>query len=294
MKKIQNYLLVVTIGFLFIASSCVSPKGEQKTEASAETDTIITSEQLEYILPSPGEVLSIIHDLGLEFKMELINPLKTASEFALFRNQALNFGCYLTDFSYLLLFDRQPESIKYLYQIQEMSTLLGIEHYFDNNFFNSIISNLNEPDTLKELALDQSALFLNRMEQIGNKDLTLLITTGAMVEVIYLTVETIQDDYINDNTIEVITNLAIFYDTFLLHYSLSSPSNGSIQKITTDLQEIRNVFTSMSIKQTSNAIRKEGKLVISSEVKHNINDYNLSKLKILVKQVRSNIVNQKY
>jgi hypothetical protein len=295
MKKKFNYLLVVTLGFTFLLISCVSPKGQKvEDESSAEIDSTSSSKVLEYLIPSPTEVLAMIRDMGLEFNMELINPLKSPNEFMLFKNQALNFGCYLTDFSYLLLFEKHPESIKYLYHIQEMSMLLGIENHFNDKFFNSILSNLNQPDTVKELVLDQSAQFFKKMESVGNKDLALLVTTGAMIEVIYLSSKILKESQITDNTISALSNLAILFDSFYMHYSTSNPADKSLMALGNDLQEIRDIFTSMSIKQTSTTIRKDGKLLVSGKTQHEITDYNISKLKFMVDKVRSKIINQEY
>jgi hypothetical protein len=295
MKKSIKSFLAVTLGLAIIVISCVSPK-EQKVEdeTSTQIDSTISIMAMEYLIPSPSEVLGMIQDMGLDFNMKLVNPLRSPSEFMLFKNQALNLGCYLTDFSYLLLFDKHPESIKYLYHIQEMSVLLGIENHFNDDFFNSILSNLNQPDTVKELALDQSAQFLKKMESTGRKDLALLVTTGAMIEVIYLSSEILKENQITDNLVSTISNLAIVFDNFYLHYSSAITPDESMIKLTTDLQEIRNVFTSMSIQQTSSTIRKEGKIIVSTRSQNELSDYNISKLKAIISKVRSNIINQEY
>jgi hypothetical protein len=295
MKKNFNYLLVVALGLTFLLISCVSPKNQKVgDETSIEIDSTISSKALEYLIPSPSEVLGMIHDMGLEFNMDLIDPLKSPNEFMLFKNQALNFGCYLSDFSYLLLFDKHPESIKYLYHIQEMSVLLGIENHFNDEFFNGILSNLNQPDTIKELVLDQSAQFFKKMESVGNKDLALLVTTGAMIEVIYLSSEILKENQITDNIVSAVSNLAIIFDNFYLHYSSSITMDESMQNLTSDLQEIRNIFTSMSIQQTSSTIRNEGKVMVSTKSRNEVTDYKISKLKVMIRKVRSKIINQEY
>lgn len=293
MKRKLFILLCPTIVLVVLAFSCVSPKGEADSSSDSVRDTV-TAEQLEYILPSPSEILNMTRDLGMDFNFDLINPIKNPTDFSLFRNQALNFGVYITDFSYLLLFEKHPESIKYLYQIQEMANLLGVQEYFNDDFFNKILSSLNQPDTLKELTLDQTALFFNKMESIGNKDLVLYTTTGAVIEAIFLSTQIFNEKLVDDNTISAVSNIAIIFDSFFLHFSSAKPNDKSVDNLFNDLNEIRSIITSMSIKQTSNAIRKDGNLIISSGFKHDINDYNIGKLKVMVNKVRSKIVNQEY
>ena len=293
MKKYLAFTVLAGLTVTLLTYSCQSPNSENKIQTTSYEDSL-TSEQLEYLVPSPGEVLSIIQDLGLSFKMEAVSPLKNPAEFPLFRNQALNFGVYMTDFSYMLLFEKQPESIKYLYQIQDMSVLLGINDYFNDDFFNTILANLNQPDSLKKLALNQTALFFNKMESLGNNELSLLISTGAMVEVIYLSSDILNEKNITDNTLSAVSNLAILFDSFHLHYTTSAPKDNPNEPLTNDLNEIRSIFRSMSIRQTSNAIRKDGKLIISNETQSEITDFNINKLKVIISKVRTKIANQEY
>jgi hypothetical protein len=292
MKK--TLLLILTLT-LFALNSCI-PTGDKvkDLEGTEDSGNEITVKEIEYLLPSPGEVLDIVRDLGLNFDIGLVAPLIKPSDFILYRNQALNFGCYLTDFSYLLLFEKHSESLNYLTRIQEMAKLLGIEMYFDNDFFNGILSNLNRPDTLKSVAINQTALFFNRMESIGNKDLVLLITTGALVEVIFITSNILEEKHINDNTVRTMANLAVVFDAFYLHFLTSKPNDTALQTLSDDLQKIRNTFKSMTINNTSTVIKQNGKLEISSKIDHQITNEKVAVLKALIRQVRSKMVNQEY
>lgn len=276
-------------------NGCASPRGEAEDNSKAEIEAdSLNPQDLEFLLPSPAEFLSLIHEVGLDYKPNLISPLVNPSDYLLYRNQALNFGVYLTDFSYLLLFEKNTEAIRYLYHIQELSSLLNVENYFDDEFFNKIISNLSDHDTLRSISIEQSTLFFNRMEALGNKDLVLLITSGAMVEAMYLSSDEISEDKISEQTITAVIDLAYMFDSFFLHYTLNKTNEPTVLKLTKDLEELRGIFTSMAINQTSKAIRKNGELVFTSEVNHNVNEYNIKKMKIMVKSIRNSIVNQEY
>lgn len=293
MKKSLIYFAVAGIAIVLFNYGCQSPSQQNQEDNTGLTDSL-TSEQLEYLVPSPGEVFGMVEDLGLTFNMAIVSPLKNVSEFPLYRSQALNFGAYLTDFSYLLVFEKQSESIKYLYQIQDMSVLLGVTEFFDDEFFNSLLANLNHPDSLKGLALNQTALFFNKMERLGNNELALLVSTGAMIEAIYLSSQIINEASIDDNTISAISNLAILFDSFFLHYTATNSIDNQNVELTNDLTEIRNIFTSMTIVQTSNSIRKEGKIIISNETQSEISSKNIKTFKTMIGKVRDKIVNQEY
>jgi hypothetical protein len=286
--KFITVVLLISLCF-----SCISPSSNNSDKAETAKDSL-TIEQFYPLLPSGGEFISMIHNVGLDYKVDVINPLKSPYDFMLLRNQALNFGIYLTDLSYLLFFEKQEESILYLYQIQEMATLLGIQNHFDDIFFNNLIANLSNPDSIKAISIEQSTLFVKKMEALGNSQMVLLITTGSLIEAMNIAATVIDESRINDEVISRTIDLAYVFDSFYLQYSKSNSKDNTITHLTSDIQELRNIFTSMAIMQSSKAIRREGKLVLTSELHHDVNKFNVNKMKVMVNTIRTKIVNQVY
>jgi len=286
--------LLITIAFQILLLGCKSPRGEAESSDQLQADSLQYVQELEYLLPSPAEFFSVVQEVGLEFDNSIIRPIENTTNFQLYRNQALNFGLYLADFSYLLLFEKQSESIKYLYQIQEMAQLLNIENYFDDAFFNKLLTSLNEPDTIRAISIEQSASFFNRMDVIGNKDLVILITSGSIIETMYIALNVVDEKRITDRAITTIIDLAYIFDSFYLHYTITQPKGDEVAPLSEDLLELRKIFNSMAINQVSKAIRKDGNLVLTSEVTHEVNEYNVRKMKVMVNTIREKIVNQVY
>jgi hypothetical protein len=287
-------ILLIIIPFQILFVGCMSPRGDAESTKQVQADTLQYVQELEYLLPSPAEFFSVIQDVGLEFDQKIIRPIEDVSKFQLYRNQALNFGLYLTDFSYLLLFDKQSEAIKYLYQIQEMAQMLDIENYFDDEFFNRLLTNLNEPDTVRAISIEQSAAFFNRMDVVGNKDLVLLITSGSIVETMYIALNVINEKKITEQAISTIIDLAYIFDSFYLNYTITQSKVGGVAQLSEDLLELRKIFNSMAISQVSKAIRRDGNLVLTSEITHEVNEFNIRKMKVMVNTIREKIVNQVY
>lgn len=291
MKTLTKSLVIL---MLLVPFGCMSPKDGSNTEDKALNDSILNVQDIEYLIPSPSEVISIIRDQGLEYNPKITNPIQPTKEYTLYRSQALNFGVYLSDLSYFMIFEDQSNAIRYLYHIQELSVLLNVEEYFSDDFFNKLLSNLSNPDTLKAISLEQSSLFFSKMQSIGNKDLVLLITSGAMVETLYLSLNAMENKSIDDNITESVISLAMVYDSFHSYMSTSPFQDSNLNKLFTDLQEVRDIFTSMYIKQVSASIRKGNDVVLTSEVNHQINDFLVEKLKISVNRIRENIIKQRY
>ncbi len=291
MKTLTKSLVILT---LLIPFGCMSPKDGGNAENKALNDSLLNVQDIEYLIPSPSEVISVIRDQGLVYNSKIVSPIQPAKEYTLYRSQALNFGVYLSDLSYFMIFEDQSNAIRYLYHIQELSVILNIEEYFSDEFFNKLLSNLSNPDTLKAISLEQSSLFFSKMQSMGNKDLVLLITTGAMVETLYLSLNVMENKSIDDRITESVISLAMVYDNFYSYMSTSPFQDSNLNKLFTDLQEVRDIFTSMYIKQVSTSIRKENDVVLTSEVNHQINDFLVEKLKISVNRIRENIINQRY
>jgi hypothetical protein len=290
MKRIL--LVIIPLHILFVG--CTSPRGDADKTDQPQEDTLQYVQELEYLLPSPAEFFSVVQEVGLEYDQQIIRPIESITNFQLYRNQALNFGLYLSDFSYLLLFDKQSEAIKYLYQIQEMAMLLEIENYFDDEFFNKLLSKLNEPDSVRAIAIEQSAAFFNRMDMVGNQDLALLITSGSIIETMYIALNVVNEKKITDKTITTIVDLAYIFDSFYLNFTITQPKGDEITPLAEDLNELRKIFNSMAISQVSKAIRKDGNLVLTSEITHEVNEYNVKKMKLMVNTIRKKIVTQVY
>lgn len=290
MKRIL--LAIIPLHILFVG--CSSPRGDADKTNQPQEDTLQYVQELEYLLPSPAEFFSVVQEVGLEYDQQIIRPIESITNFQLYRNQALNFGLYLSDFSYLLLFDKQSEAIKYLYQIQEMAMLLEIENYFDDEFFNKLLSKLNEPDSVRAIAIEQSAAFFNRMDMVGNQDLALLITSGSIIETMYIALNVVNEKKITDKTITTIVDLAYIFDSFYLNFTITQPKGDEITPLAEDLNELRKIFNSMAISQVSKAIRKDGNLVLTSEITHEVNEYNVKKMKLMVNTIRKKIVTQVY
>jgi hypothetical protein len=290
MKK----LILIILAAQMVVFGCQSPRGDADAKGSAQTDEVFKSEQLDLLLPSPGEFFAIVDAIDLGYEPSIINPIIPPNNYTLYRSQGLNFGVYLADFSYLLLFDKQSEAIRYLHQIQELASLLGVEEYFDDEFFNKLLSNLSNPDTVRAFSIEQSSAFFNRMETVGNKDLVVLITSGSIIETMYIVLNTIDEAKVTDEVVNTVIDLAYLFDSFYLHFKLSKPNLQELDKLSADLQELRDVITSFSITQTSKAIRKDGMVHLSSDINHEVNGENLSKMKAIVQRVRENIVNQSY
>ena len=288
----MNWKLFFLLPMFALFIGCASPRGEVQAEGEG-SDSLLVDELIP-LLPSPGEFLAMVHDVGMDYQDGIISPIVDANNFVLYRNQALNFGVYLADFSYLLLFERQSESIKYLHQIQNMSKILGVESYFGDEFFNKLLANLENPDSLKQISLQQSTLFFNRMSDIGNKDLVFLITTGSMIEAMHIASKTIDDKNITEEVIKRTLDFAYVFDSFYFQFMLSRLDGTNITLLVDDIQELRSIFTSMSIAQSSKSIREGSKVVVKSEVTHDINEYNIKKMKILIQLMRGKIVDQKY
>jgi len=288
----MNWKLLLVLPLLALIIGCASPRGDLQ-EKGTESDSLIFDELIP-LLPSAGEFLDMVHDAGMVYQEGIINPVIDPNHFVLYRNQALNFGVYLTDFSYLLLFERQTESIRYLYHIQGIAKKLGVESYFDDEFFSKLLENLSHPDSVKKISLQQSTLFYNRMNAIGNRDLVFYMTSGSMIEGMFIASQALNHNKLTDNLIDRTIDLAKMFDSYYTYFIISKTNDASLEGFVNDIQKLKQIFSTMAITQSTKSVREQGNLVFKSQIDHNINTEIILSMKLKVESIRNKIVNQKY
>ncbi|MFL5753956.1 MAG: hypothetical protein ACJ76F_11155, partial [Bacteroidia bacterium] len=122
MKKIFITSLVaapLAAGLLFTSCGGDKTDGDDHLSDSTKVDTTIVNNDLmgnnemSYQVPSPGEMLSFIKDVGGKNNKNttFLNPPANAQNYADAKTKALNFGIYSCDLSYCSIFEVGTEAL---------------------------------------------------------------------------------------------------------------------------------------------------------------------------------------
>ncbi|HOW21390.1 MAG: hypothetical protein KBB29_03950 [Bacteroidales bacterium] len=225
-----------------------------KEDVSIDTlPTLIKYESSIFPIPSPWQVVGLVKNLSIPYNENLLNRYDRYQKYGKSFKQALNLGIYGADISYLCIYDRTQEAIKYLDAIRKLCDQLGLEQIFDQNFFDAVEQNINNKDSLARIitkAYSSSDLYLKTNER---SDIGALIVAGSWIESMYFLTQIAlgnsNRDIINrfgeqkhplDNLIELLTpyyykssdfselideliNVAYEYDGIIYSYKYKEP-----------------------------------------------------------------------
>ena len=175
--KQRTKLLIISVLILSF-TGCVNESQKKEKDSLAQKEDSLNRQQMEYLLPSPQELMSFVKDEGLGYKENMIYPLVDIENLNLFRNQALYFGIYFCDFYYLSVFEQNTQSLKYLTTLRQLSVKLGISHLFKDSFFKRMEANYANLDSLKEISIELSYEVFNSLDQTDNNMLFSIIGIG--------------------------------------------------------------------------------------------------------------------
>jgi len=292
----KSIIILVFAILLFV--SCSNRKGaEPKTDLreSEDPDTLsmlVKFDNSLFPLPSPFQAATLIKKKNIPFDENLVSSTENYENFNTAFKKALNLGVYGTDLSYLNVYDRTPEAINYLSVIKKLTDQLGISSSFDESFFSSIESNINNKDSLlvllsKTYRNTDSYLRINDRKNIGA-----LILAGGWIESVYILTKigknTNEREILNrigeqkhplDNLIEILTpyyykslefstiidgliDLAYEFDGIIYSYSYKEPKIDIDNKIIYINSESRVVMSEYHLETITKKIETIRKQII--------------------------------
>ncbi len=296
----KQKLSLILISILIIAiSGCKNDT--KKKEASIETQKSdsVNRQRIDYLLPSPQELMSFVKDEGLVYKENLVYNLEDIEKINLFRNQALYFGVYFCDFYYLSVFEKNTQSLKYLATLRQLSVKLGIDNLFKETFFKRMEANYANLDSLKEISIELSFDVFNSLEQTDNQMLFSIIGIGSIVESLYLTSTSITDFNKQASIVSSVYDIGEFYENFFSSFLVFCSDNPSLKPLLDDLTIIRELLhKNKDLQEKGIALKKVNSsgvnISLNEKKKGSIKEADFNELRDKVLSVRSKIVNQQY
>ena len=278
MKKIIS----VFIGLLFLSFliQCKRDSTDSKNATDFSVEKIIDNynikkgfENIYYLFPSPAQILSAIKEEGFMYKPELLNSSEKKEMYIKSNEQYLNLGVYIADLSYCALFERNNDAEKYLETIKQMGNKLDLSTKIFEEIITKLNNNLNEPDSILKITNEFFFSVINDLEENNRQIDVIIITTGAYIECLYLSVNNIEK-YSEDNII--IQKIAEQMYTFnnLFDYSKKYVSNDDLMKSLSYIEEINTIFKLLNKKEEKLKVKKDGDhhIVISGGEKLSFSD----------------------
>lgn len=202
-KKTKNRirLVIISVIIIVVASLFYFRKPSEKTtdEAKLVKDLVASSIQAEqeggnifhfnnilFSLPSPYQISLILHDSGISYNKELLNPSRKASDYVTNFSRAINFGVYGVDLGYINIYQQTQDAASYFAVLKILSLDLGINKILNQSTVNRIEENIDNRDSLMVIVSDtyrniDKFLKTNKREETGA-----LILAGGWIESVYI------------------------------------------------------------------------------------------------------------
>ena len=294
MKRHKKFLYFLTgIGIIIncISCTCVNEKNAVKENDNFTAIENKNFSNIQYLLPSPGEILERIQGAKIQFQPDFVNSIANKDKYIGSRAQSLNLGIYITDMAYSALSGRASETAKYLETIQSLSSEVGISISVFETLIERAKTNAGIMDSLVNISNEAFANMSEFLEAGSQENTLALISTGAYVECLYLSLKSVSN-YSDENPfLTLISEMKYPLDN-LYERAQTNPQDENIQTVVNYLDQIILIFNDLDSKSSKTVISKDenGDLLVLGGDSINLNGDDFISLKDKIIEIRSKII----
>lgn len=268
------------------------------TEAPQRVDTATVESTkkkgeptINFLLPSPDEILAEIIPNKVAYYPNLVNPKGNVPNYLDTRAQALNLGVYLTDFAYLNLNDKKNDALAYFKVIRELAQKVNIYGLFNESVYNRIQNNLTSKDSLSNISKEIYYKMLDILESAKRNNIYALAASGALIEALYISTMVVKKytDYqqVAQKIFEQKYVLNNFYE-----FASQFDDDKDVRSVLIEVNDLKRVLESSASKFTEKKVKndKKGHVTIGGGEDIIIDEATFKKFKENVIKTRNNII----
>lgn len=227
--------LGISLLLFLLIPACVSDKkakhNERELEQKLDDEFIdLESSAVNFKIPTPMEVFTYMKYNGAKYIQEAVNNPDNHKNYSTRKSKALNLGVYSADLAYCCIYEDYQNSITYFDVAKLLASELGLNQGYGNKMAERVNKNLNNIDSLTEIAASsyyEANLFL---EDQGMSNLLGYILIGGWVETLHLGVEAVKLEPLQSPNYERIAD-----QRFLLENLLAFLKTNSLETDASDL-----------------------------------------------------------
>ncbi len=290
-----SYILLPVLVFIFLFSGCNSCKNEkeetsEKPEATEAIRIKDTLNEVIYVLPSPNEILAEIFMDEVKINSSFVNPHTNAKNYLDTRSQAVNLGVYIADFAYLSYSSENTTELEYLKVIKKLSEDVNIYGLMENKTMERIQNNLTEKDSLNKISQELYYKISNNLENSDRENIFTLISTGAIVESLYLSVMLVDDFDDYKEIIEKMYEQKFVFDNFY-EYAQVYADDPYVKLIIDQLEVLKQTFDQLNKEEKEQkVVEEEGKMRFTGGSKFVVDNKNFDQFKTNIISIRNEII----
>lgn len=243
---------------LFALTQCKSDKKnaeQQVVENEEGIQGFENSEGVIYMLPSPDEIFSEIFLDEITLDPKFVNPYTYASNYIDIKSQAVNLGVYISDFAYLSAIENNTDELAYLKIIRELMDKVNLYGIVNEQFLDRINNNLMIKDSLNKISQELYYKMSDILENTDRNNILVLISTGAIVEALYLVTNNIDFNQ-SGEAIQKIFDQKFVFDNY---YEFASQFSDDVyvKTVLNELSVIKDMFDQFTYNESKISITKD-------------------------------------
>jgi len=248
-----------------------------------------------YALPTPIEMSILIKNLGISWNADLLNNPANASKYLTNNKMALNFGVYITDFTYAGLYEQSQVAMRYKIALQQLIEGLGLQSAINVNTMQQLEDNINDKDKLLRIISDTYASCSEFLNESVRHWLTFSILAGGWIESMYIATNSLDYNlYQNESKIHQLIIDQILSFEMMWNAMVEFKNISEIDLLMNELSELAMLFDTIGLFHTQNSVIISDDSNISELSSSNIiilepDDYENIKKRIQI--LRNNFIN---
>jgi len=155
-------------------------------KAEQESGNIFHFNNIMFSLPSPYQISLILHESGISYNKELLNPSRKASDYVTNFNRAINFGVYGVDLGYINIYQQTQDAASYFAVLKILSLDLGIYKVLNQNIVNRVEANIDNRDSLMVIVSQTYRNIDKYLKNNKREETGALILAGGWIESVYV------------------------------------------------------------------------------------------------------------
>ena len=296
--KIRFLKLSSIAAVSFLAVSCASADSDQAIVEEEVVEVVINEvsedpiDEIFYQVPSPNDLFNVLKDADISYNKDILNDLSLVETFNTKKSKALNFGVYAADLAYVSSLGQIGDASNFFETIRALSKELEIENAMNDVIYARIQENLDasNPDSLFSLSNETYYKAYAYLDDNDRGDVLGMIVIGGWIEGLNIILN-VQEYEENSDVVQRIADQRLTLENLLVF--TSRIQNEDLDNIISELAPIEELFSSLEITEEADFSAEkseEGVMMFGGGSTVSINEEQFNKLKSIVGDLRSSIV----
>jgi len=292
-------ILFISMALMILFFSCGSENDNSEGQDSvdlenADTGVVMIDESTDviYFVSSPGEIIQVLNEADLKFKPGLISDFTKAENYIVQTSQAINLGIYTADLGYSTYYDELSSSANLFFAIQDLCKKLEVSYLLNNIHHSRVKRNLHNADSVKSLAKEYNKLIYSHFAENKKEDILTLISTGGLVESLYLALNSIDKVDPEGALAKAIAEQKFSFEV-LRDFAYQQKDDQTVAVVLDDIKKLDEVFSTITPKKDEKTTveKNNGKIVIGGSNNLTIDQAQYKKLKGVITEIRDRYIN---